>query len=161
MSSMTQGVVRARESARAAIYTISDLAEEFNITTRTIRYYEDQGLIAPVRCGNQRIYSRRDRVRLSLILRGKRLGFSLKETRQLFEIYDKGPGDDSNAARFMVMLSERRALLEQQMRDIRAILLEIDIAEADALRMISARKSEQALFATISLQTVSGLAAAC
>lgn len=144
MTSTTQGVVRPRESARATTYTISDLADEFNITTRAIRYYEDQGLIMPARRGSRRIYSRRDRARLSLILRGKRLGFSLNETRQLFELYDNGPGEDAHTAHFMGLLAERRALLEQQMRDIRAILREIDIAEADALRVKAARQSEAA-----------------
>jgi len=69
-------------------YSISDLSKEFDITTRSIRFYEDQGLLKPKRRGQTRIYSLKDRVRLKLILRGKRLGFSLAETRRLFELYD-------------------------------------------------------------------------
>ncbi|MBL8465687.1 MAG: MerR family DNA-binding transcriptional regulator [Thauera sp.] len=130
---------RVRESANATTYTISDLAKEFDITTRAIRYYEDQGLISPARRGSRRIYSRRDRVRLSLILRGKRLGFSLQETRELFDLYDNAPGEQAQMSHFMELLGARRAMLERQMEDIRAILDEIDAAEKEARRSIAAR----------------------
>jgi DNA-binding transcriptional MerR regulator len=133
--------VRVRESARATTYTISDLAKEFDITTRAIRYYEDQGLISPARRGSRRIYSRRDRVRLSLILRGKRLGFSLQETRELFDLYDNAPGEQAQMAHFMELLGARRSMLERQMEDIRAILGEIDTAEHEARRALAARAS--------------------
>ena len=75
-------------STMAERYSISELAQEFGVTTRTIRYYEDQGLISPERDGVSRVFSSRDRVRLKLALRGKRLGFSLAEIRELFELYD-------------------------------------------------------------------------
>ncbi|MDG2391981.1 MAG: MerR family DNA-binding transcriptional regulator, partial [Thalassotalea sp.] len=76
------------ETTKTATFSIGDLSREFDITTRSIRFYEDQGLISPARKGQTRIYNRRDRVRLKLILRGKRLGFSLAETGRLFELYD-------------------------------------------------------------------------
>lgn len=82
-------------------YSISELAKEFDITTRSIRFYEDQGLLSPTRAGQTRIYSKRDRVRLKLILRGKRLGFSLSETGQLFELYD---ADKSSVTQLNTML---------------------------------------------------------
>jgi len=74
--------------AKAITYSIGDLSKEFDITTRSIRFYEDQGLLKPTRKGQTRIYKQRDRVRLRLILRGKRLGFSLAETGRIFELYD-------------------------------------------------------------------------
>lgn len=136
--------LRQGNSVRATTYTISELADEFNITTRAIRYYEDQGLLSTQRRGNRRIYTRRDRVRLSLILRGKRLGFSLNETRELFDLYDNAPTEDAQMSQFMNLLAQRRALLQQQMQDIRAILGEIEAAEADCMRSMSRRRSQAA-----------------
>jgi DNA-binding transcriptional MerR regulator len=136
--------LRPGSSARATTYTISELADEFNITTRAIRYYEDQGLLSTQRRGNRRVYTRRDRVRLSLILRGKRLGFSLNETRELFDLYDNAPTEDAQMSQFLNLLAQRRALLQQQMQDIRAILSEIEVAEADCLRSMASRRRSQA-----------------
>jgi DNA-binding transcriptional MerR regulator len=110
-------------------FSISDLAKEFDITTRSIRFYEDQGLIMPKRKGQTRIYSKRDKVRLKLILRGKRLGFTLAETGRLFELYD---ADKSSATQLKIMLeliSEKKAHLEQQMDDIKVVLMELLTAE--------------------------------
>ncbi|MDP2225849.1 MAG: MerR family DNA-binding transcriptional regulator [Moraxellaceae bacterium] len=110
-------------------YSISDLAREFDVTTRTIRFYEDEGLLSPQRRGQTRIYSARDRVLLKLILRGKRLGFSLAECRELFDLYDP---EHDNQAQYQLMLDKlasRRAALEQQLRDIRLMQLELDAAE--------------------------------
>lgn len=110
-------------------YSISDLAKEFDITTRSIRFYEDQGLLSPKRVGQTRIYNKRDRVRLKLILRGKRLGFSLAETRRLFELYD---ADKSSATQLRIMLElidEKKAVLHQQLDDIKVVLMEINTAE--------------------------------
>lgn len=136
--------LRPGSSARATTYTISELADEFNITTRAIRYYEDQGLLSTQRRGNRRVYTRRDRVRLSLILRGKRLGFSLNETRELFDLYDNAPTEDAQMSQFLNLLAQRRALLQQQMQDIRAILSEIEVAEADCLRSMASRRRSEA-----------------
>ncbi len=110
-------------------YSISELAKEFDITTRSIRFYEDQGLLTPLRQGQTRIYSRRDRVRLKLILRGKRLGFSLSETGQLFELYD---ADKSSVTQFSTMLKlieHKKAELHQQMDDIKVVLMELVTVE--------------------------------
>jgi DNA-binding transcriptional MerR regulator len=107
-------------------YTISALAHEFALTTRAIRYYEDEGMIAPERRGRVRIYRERERVRLKLILRGKRLGFSLSEIRELLDLYEVGRNERAQLAMFVEMLGERRARLLQQKEDIDAVLAEID-----------------------------------
>lgn len=117
-------------------YTITDLAKEFAVTTRAIRFYEDQGLLDPQREGRKRIYSNRDRTRLKLILRGKRLGFSLGETRELFELFDSALGEEKQLRCFIKILSDRRGILKQQQRDIEAVLHEIDTAEAECLRLL-------------------------
>ncbi|HEX4870220.1 MAG TPA: MerR family DNA-binding transcriptional regulator [Moraxellaceae bacterium] len=110
-------------------YTISDLAKEFDLTTRTIRFYEDEGLLTPERRGQARIYSAGDRVRLMLILRGKRLGFSLAECKEIFDLYDPS-GDNTVQLNLMLdKLALRRQALEQQLRDIRQMQQELDVAE--------------------------------
>jgi len=106
-------------------YTISELAREFGVTTRTIRFYEDQGLLSPQREGTNRIFSQRDRVRLKLALRGKRLGFALAEIRELFELYDISRDEKKQLEEFLVRLERRRARLEQQREDIDVMLNEI------------------------------------
>lgn len=112
-------------------YSISELASEFDVTTRSIRFYEDQLLLAPARRGQTRIYSSQDRVRLKLILRGKRLGFSLAETRELFELWDETTtGSEKQLNLLLVKIAEKRAELEQQLKDIAMVQLELDSAEA-------------------------------
>lgn len=111
-------------------YSISDLAKEFDVTTRTIRFYEDEGLLSPERAGQTRIYSPRDRVLLKLILRGKRLGFSLAECREMFDLYDPATGNNAQLQRMLAKLAEKRAVLEQQLHDIRLMQIELDSAEA-------------------------------
>jgi DNA-binding transcriptional MerR regulator len=111
-------------------YSISDLAREFDITTRSIRFYEDQGLLAPERRGQTRIYSRQDRVRLKLILRGKRLGFSLTECGELFELWDhSNHGSELQLRLMLTRIAEKRQALEQQLRDIAMMQQELDGAE--------------------------------
>lgn len=110
-------------------YTITELSREFDVTPRAIRFYEDQGLLAPTREGRRRVYSRRDRVRLKLILRGKRLGFQLSETRALFELYDSDHGALGQMQYFLEKIHERREILQQQRRDIEAVLSELEVAE--------------------------------
>jgi len=105
--------------------TIAELAREFELTPRTIRYYEDQGILAPRREGLQRVYSKRDRTRLKLALRGKRLGLSLAEIRELINMYDTAADQSPQLVKFLTVLSRRRAALEQQRRDIEAVLSEI------------------------------------
>lgn len=111
-------------------YSISELASEFDVTTRSIRFYEDQQLLFPGRRGQTRIYSSQDRVRLKLILRGKRLGFSLAETRELFELWDETQtGSMKQLQLLMTKIEEKKAALEQQLQDIAMLQLELDNAE--------------------------------
>lgn len=110
-------------------YSISELAREFDVTTRTIRFYEDEGLLAPERQGQNRIYSSRDRVLLKLILRGKRLGFSLAECRELFNLYDPEHGNQAQYQLMLDKLASRRTALQQQLHDIHLMQVELDSAE--------------------------------
>jgi len=109
----------------SSTYTISELAREFGVTTRTIRFYEDQRLLSPQREGTNRIFSQRDRVRLKLALRGKRLGFSLAEIRDLFELYDISRDEKKQLEEFLARLERRRIRLEQQREDIEVMLNEV------------------------------------
>ncbi len=120
-------------------YTITELAREFELTPRAIRYYEDQGLIAPDRAGVQRIYTRRDRTRLRLTLRGKRLGLSLAEIRELIDMYDTAP-ESSQLARLLEVLEHRRAKLAQQREDIEAVLGELDEFETQCRSLLSGKQ---------------------
>ena len=117
-------------------YTISELATEFGVTTRTIRFYEDQGLVSPKREGTARIFSNRDRVRLKLALRGKRLGFSLAEIRELFELYDVSRDERKQLEEFLARLERRRAHLEQQREDIEVMLNEISFFAGQCRRLL-------------------------
>lgn len=120
----------------AATYSIRDLAEEFDVTTRTIRFYEDEGLISPARRGQTRLFSPRDRVRLKLILRGKRLGFSLGEIREIVDLYDAAPGEYGQLRFFLGKIAERRAMLEQQRADIADTLDELAEVERRCLAQL-------------------------
>ena len=111
------------------LHTISELAEEFEITTRTIRFYEDEGLLRPKRNGRQRIYSKRDYVRLKLILRGKRLGLSLSEISDIIELYDSDQGELGQLDSFLQSIRERRTTLKQKRADIDATLSELQRIE--------------------------------
>lgn len=113
----------------AKTYSISELARELDVTTRTIRFYEEQGMLLPTRRGQERIYTAKDRVALKLILRGKRIGFSLAECKTLIELYDP-QGDNRNQLEIMLgKIAERRLQLEQQLLDIQQMQLELDTAE--------------------------------
>ena len=122
-------------------YSISELAREFALTTRAIRFYEDEGMIAPERRGRTRVYRERERVRLKLILRGKRLGFSLSEIRELLDLYEVSRNERAQLAMFVDMLGERRARLMQQKEDIDAVLAEIDGVERDCRRRLKEEKA--------------------
>ena len=116
-------------------FTISDLAREFEVTPRAIRFYEDQGLLAPQRTGaggRQRVYSQRDRTRLKLTLRGKRLGLSLSEVRELVDMYESPSDTVAQLTRFLAVLGRNRTALEQKLQDIRETLAEIDEHQARA-----------------------------
>ena len=108
-----------------ATYTITELAREFGLTTRAIRFYEDHGLIAPTREGRNRVYGNRDKVRLKLTLRGKRLGLSLSEIRELIDMYDAAKDERAQVERLQEVLRKRRSILEQQREDIEVVLGEI------------------------------------
>ncbi|MDO9596995.1 MAG: MerR family DNA-binding transcriptional regulator [Azoarcus sp.] len=110
-------------------FTITELAREFDITPRAIRFYEDQGLLTPARSGRTRVYTKADRTRLKLTLRGKRLGLSLAEINELLDMYGGVRNSASQLERFVKVLTERRAALEQQRVDIEAVLIEIDTLE--------------------------------
>jgi DNA-binding transcriptional MerR regulator len=111
--------------SEGSINTIADLAREFGVTPRTIRFYEAEGMISPERRGTQRLYHPRDRVRLKLILRGKRLGFSLAEIKEIIGLYDDAPGEAGQLRFFLGKIAERRAELEQKRRDIDLTLTEL------------------------------------
>jgi DNA-binding transcriptional MerR regulator len=113
-------------------YTISELARDFDITTRTIRYYEDMGLLAPTRNGQQRIYAASDKVKLKLVLLGKRLGFSLAESREIIELYDPTSGNKKQLQKLLNMINSRKESLTQQLDDIQIMMVELDSA---AIRM--------------------------
>jgi DNA-binding transcriptional MerR regulator len=124
----------ATDSATAAdtmTFSISDLANEFGVTTRTIRFYEEKGLLRPEREGTRRIYGPADRTRLRLILRGKRLGLSLDESAEIIHMYGT-PGKNRRQLELLISrIEERRADLRRQQRDLRAMLQELDKAEAN------------------------------
>jgi DNA-binding transcriptional MerR regulator len=110
-------------------FSISELATEFDVTPRAIRFYEDHGLLAPKRAGQRRIYSARDRTRLKLTLRGKRLGLTLSEIRELIDMYEPGRDERPQLARFLAVLEAHKATLLQQRGDIEAQLSELQAFE--------------------------------
>ena len=116
------------ETERAE-FSISELAREFDITPRAIRFYEDQGLLAPRRDGQRRIYTPRDRTRLKLTLRGKRLGLTLSEIRELIDMYEPGRDERPQLERFLAVLEDHKASLLQQRDDIEAQLSELQTFE--------------------------------
>jgi DNA-binding transcriptional MerR regulator len=118
-------------------YSISDLAKELDITTRTIRFYEAEGLLHPTRSGQTRIYDEQDRVHLKLILRGKRLGFSLAESKELITLYDPNNTNRKQLNRFMEKITERRVTLTQQLEDIKVMQHELDDAEIRCLEALN------------------------
>lgn len=127
----------ASTSTTRHIHTISDLAREFDVTTRTIRFYEESGLLIPVRDGQTRLYSDADRVKLKLILRGKRLGFSLSESRELIDMYDPNSDNRHQINALLGKIQKRRDQLEAQLRDIRIMQDELDEAEAKCREAIA------------------------
>jgi DNA-binding transcriptional MerR regulator len=114
----------------APTFTITALAQEFDITPRAIRFYEDVGLLEPARSGRNRVYTHRDRTRLKLTLRGKRLGLSLLEIKQLVDMYDSGTDERPQLEAFLGVLGAHRRQLEQQLEDIQVTLAEIGQHEA-------------------------------
>jgi len=128
-------------SQAATTFTISDLAREFGITPRTLRYWEDQGLIAPDRQGQQRVFSRRDRARLKMALRGKRLGLSLAEIKDLIGMYETAQDETDQLLECLRIMDKRRAALEQQREDIEAMLSEISQFEQQCHSELARREA--------------------
>ena len=121
-------------------YTISDLAKEFDLTTRAMRFYEDMGLLQPERSGpggRSRIYSSRDRTRLKLTLRAKRLGLSLTEAREIIDMYDSPRDTGPQLKKFLAVLAQHRKQLEEQMADLQANLDEVKVHEKEARALLA------------------------
>ena len=112
-----------------ATWTIGELAAEFDTTLRTIRFYEDQGLLRPERVGQARIFHPRDRVRLQLILRGKRLGFSLSDIAAILDMYDEQPGEAGQLRFLLADIGDRRAILQRKRQDLDEAMRELDDLE--------------------------------
>lgn len=118
-------------------FTISDLAREFDVTPRSLRHYEDEGLLSPERQGQQRVYSARDRVRLALIIRGKNIGFSLAEIREIIDLYDLPHGEELQAQVLRAKIARRRSSLLEQRNNIDHMLQELDAIDS-RLRNVAA-----------------------
>src|SRR6476469_3179729 len=129
---------RQAAAAARATYTISDLAREFALTTRAIRFYEDCGLLQPSREKRGRVYGERERVRLKLILRGKRLGLALSEIGELLDLYEVRRNEKAQLTAFLELLADRRTRLLQQREDIEVVLAEIDGIERECRRRLKA-----------------------
>ena len=112
-------------SYKRKLYSISDLSKEFDVTTRAIRFYEDAGLLSPLRQGRIRYYTVRDRTRLKLVLRGKRLGFSLNEIGEMFRLYDAEPGEVAQLNHILDKINEKMHLLERQLEDVQIVMQEL------------------------------------
>jgi DNA-binding transcriptional MerR regulator len=124
------------DSTETGEFSISELSREFDVTPRAIRFYEDQGLLSPRRDGQRRIYTPRDRTRLKLTLRGKRLGLTLSEIRELIDMYEPGRDARPQLQRFLAVLESHKASLEQQRADIEAQLAEIQTFEKKVKRQL-------------------------
>ena len=125
------------------LYSITELTREFGVTTRTLRFYEDEGLIAPIRQGRTRLYPPAERTRVKLILRGKRLGFSLAEIREIIDMYRAPPGEAGQLQLLIDKIDERRKELLEKRRDIDQALAELETVEAncrDRLGQIGTRR---------------------
>jgi len=118
-------------------FTITDFAKEFDLTTRTLRFYETEGLLEPKRIGQKRIYSDSDRVKLKLILRGKRLGLSLAESKEIIGMYDPGGGNLKQLQSLLDKIKERQSILRQQLEDIRVMQQELNEVETRCLQAMN------------------------
>ena len=130
---------RDRTADAAATFTIGELAREFALTTRAIRFYEDCGLLAPQRAGRNRVYTARDRARLTLTLRGKRLGLKLAEVKELVDMYETQRDTEAQMRRFLDVLARHRAQLESRLAELRTTLDEVVAQEASAKQVLRKR----------------------
>ncbi len=124
-------------------YSIGELAEEFGVTSRALRLYEEEGLLDPQREGTRRIYNERNRVRLRLILRGKRLGWSLSEIRESFDLYDSSLGEEAQLEWMLDKLAQRRQSLMEQSKDIENALQDLERITTDAEQALRGIRSQQ------------------
>jgi DNA-binding transcriptional MerR regulator len=132
-------VLTAHNMAKTS-YTISDLAREFDLTTRAIRFYEDMGLLQPQRSGalgRNRVYSARDRTRLKLVLRAKRLGLSLSQAKEIIDMYDTPRDSGPQLRKFLAVLALHRRQLEEQLADLQANLDEVKVHEKEAKALLA------------------------
>ena len=137
----------AGSSPTQTTYTISDLAREFDLTTRAIRFYEDMGLLTPERSGpggRNRIYSARDRTRLKLTLRAKRLGLSLTEAKDIIDMYDSPRDTGPQLRKFLAILAAHRQQLEDQLAELQANLDEVRTHEKEARALLARMEKEKA-----------------
>ena len=146
---MSRAVVAHRTSPRGAAaatptYSIGELAREFGLTTRAIRFYEDCGLLRPARAGRNRVYSAGDRARLTLTLRGKRLGLRLAEIKELVDMYETRRYTDAQLRRFVDVLARQRAQLEARLTELQATLDEVVAQEGSARQALRARARTKA-----------------
>lgn len=124
-------------------WTISELAQEFSITPRTIRFYEDQGIVSPTRDGRSRVYHTRDRTRLKLTLRGKRLGLQLSEILSLINMYDEPADTTAQLCHYIKVLKQHQHNLEQQRRDLEQTLSEINAQQIHCENLLAERLKEE------------------
>ncbi len=134
---MSKTSVRAAARETTKTFTITELAQEFDVTPRAIRFYEDVGLLEPARAGRNRVYTQRDRTRLKLTLRGKRLGLSLQEVKQLVDMYESPADTTQQLQAFLTVLQDHRMQLEQQLDDIEVTLAEITQHEDRCKRLLA------------------------
>ena len=130
MTADVQDAGLAGSESRSRYHSITELTREFGITTRTVRFYESEGMLNPLRRGRQRLFSPRERTRLKLILRGKRLGLSLSDIREIIDMYDAEPGEQGQLQYLLERIAGRRAELVQKQKDLELTLSELDDLEA-------------------------------
>ncbi|WP_373080666.1 MerR family DNA-binding transcriptional regulator [Zhongshania sp.] len=124
-------------------YSISDLASDFDVTTRTIRFYEEKGLLNPERKGQTRVYSAADRIKLKLIIRGKRMGLSLEDSKDIIEMYQPEHDNSPQLMKLISKIRERQVLLKEQLRDIETMLEELNEAEERCVQALAEMKPQQ------------------
>jgi DNA-binding transcriptional MerR regulator len=132
-----------RGAAGREIFTIRDLTKEFAVSARTLRFYEEKGLLAPRRKGEQRLYSRRDRARLRYVLMGKRVGFSLEDVREMLDLYDLGDGRRTQLQVALAKFQQRATQLEEQRGEIDRAIAELARASLEIQAMLAGRANDE------------------
>jgi DNA-binding transcriptional MerR regulator len=132
-----------RGAAGREVFTIRELTKEFAVSARTLRFYEEKGLLAPRRKGEQRLYSRRDRARLRYVLMGKRVGFSLEEVREMLDLYDLGDGQRTQLHVALAKFQERAVQLEEQRAEIDRAIAELARASLAIQAMLAVRANDE------------------